>query len=1001
MAVSEPQQARDVERRAASRSRPVLVALGILIVLAFAAAPLFKRTIRLDAPVAEKGVIDYAAWGPMTAPVRIRGEYLMTWRMPGPAYGAQAFQWIAGGWKGRTVGGVVLPEHGAASYEVTIRNLPPGDYTLFLPKIYAASRLTIDGRVRSVRGQLGLTPQTNRYLVRAASVPFYADGSPIHLRFDVAEFHHRDNGITESPMLALTPAMDEWIARDWLRSLLLATSLLLLALFALVVFAFRRTERSALWMVLGCASFAPQVALLGHDNLMQMAIPSLDFGAMLGTQFLASTAAISFVLAYAHELFPRESSRRMFWLLQAVNIARFLVYAGVWAFLDIAHMSVVSQWSVIVRTTIFLYILWVVALACWRRREGALVFLFGLGVFVAALIYTDVVNNTAVNGVADIDILSIGALMLLFSQIVIIAERWSLAIADAEQTNADLRRLLDVNISITSEMDLQALLTKIVGVTSKVIQADRTTLFLHEAKTDELWSVVAEGVAERQIRFPSSTGLAGWCFTRCEAVNLPDAYADPRFNPEVDAQTGYRTTSVLAVPVTARDGRCIGVMQALNRHSGPAFGAGDVERMSAFAAQAAIAIDNATLFSQVAAERNYNESILRSMSTGVITLDTEARVAKVNGAAARILEIPEPTLLGGGARAWLAANNPSIIAEIDAVSESGHPKQLIDADIRTGRGNMISVNVSIVPLVIDGARVGLLLLFEDITDEKRMEGAMRRFMSQEVVDQVMLHDELQFGVACRASVLFADLRNFTSLAETLQPRETVDMLNEVFTDLFEAVAGHGGTLDKFLGDAVMAVYGAPLPMGRDPLNAVESAVAMIRMVEALNARRAARGRSDLALGVGIATGEVVAGTIGSPKRMDYTVIGDSVNLAARLQQITKQYQVSIVICEETAAAVAADAPLRELDTIRVRGRSRPAKIFQVLLDQHPGLDAYRRGRELMNAQRWADAAEAFEAAIAADPDDRPAALMLERVRILAHQPPAPDWDGVWDSAEAA
>src|SRR6185503_4736062 len=186
-------------------------------------------------------------------------------------------------------------------------------------------------------------------------------------------------------------------------------------------------------------------------------------------------------------------------------------------------------------------------------------------------------------------------------------------------------------------------------------------------------------------------------------------------------------------------------------------------------------------------------------------------------------------------------------------------------------------------------------------------------------------------------------RNFSGLSEALPPRETVDMLNEVFTDLFEAVSGAGGVLDKYMGDAVMAVFGAPLSSGRDPLNAVESAMAMRRMLAALNLRRRERGQAEIRLGIGVATGEVVAGTIGSPKRMDYTVIGDCVNVASRLQALTKTYGVGILVCEAIAAAV----PLRELDTVRVRGRQRPSRIFQVVTDDQPlpadTLAAYRRG----------------------------------------------------------
>jgi len=219
------------------------------------------------------------------------------------------------------------------------------------------------------------------------------------------------------------------------------------------------------------------------------------------------------------------------------------------------------------------------------------------------------------------------------------------------------------------------------------------------------------------------------------------------------------------------------------------------------------------------------------------------------------------------------------------------------------------------------------------------------------------------------------------------------------------VAGSDGVLDKFIGDAVMAVYGAPLPSGRDALNSVDSAVNMVGMIAAINARRQAKGLGVLGLGVGVATGEVVAGTIGSPKRMDYTVIGDSVNLASRLEAITKDYQVGVIVCEDTAAAVGEAYPMRELDTLRVRGRERPSRIFQVVTPDAPVaagvLAAYAKGRQAMAARRWADAVAAFETAVAAAPGDRPSALMLERALVLAARPPSADWDGVWDVAFGA
>jgi len=155
-----------------------------------------------------------------------------------------------------------------------------------------------------------------------------------------------------------------------------------------------------------------------------------------------------------------------------------------------------------------------------------------------------------------------------------------------------------------------------VQVSSQIIHADRSSLFVYDERTDELWSMVAEGIESRQIRVPSTSGLAGDSFTRQAPINVADAYTDPRFNQSVDQDTGYHTHGVLTVPVTTRDGRRLGVMQAFNRLDGEPFDETDVARLTAFGAQAAVAIENATLFAEVASERNYNESILRSMSSG-------------------------------------------------------------------------------------------------------------------------------------------------------------------------------------------------------------------------------------------------------------------------------------------------------------------------------------------------------------------------------------------------
>lgn len=179
------------------------------------------------------------------------------------------------------------------------------------------------------------------------------------------------------------------------------------------------------------------------------------------------------------------------------------------------------------------------------------------------------------------------------------------------------------------------------------------------------------------------------------------------------------------------------------------------------------------------------------------------------------------------------------------------------------------------------------------------------------------------------TILFSDLVGSTALQAALDPESVRNVMGRFYAAMSDELERHGGRAEKFIGDAVMAVYGAPIPTGRDPENAVASALAMQRAIAVINDRRAARGEPPIRLGIGIATGEVIAGTVGSPKRMDYTVIGDRVNLAARLEELTKTHGVGIIVCATTAHAVEGKVTLRPLGETQLRGRQASETIYEV------------------------------------------------------------------------
>jgi adenylate cyclase len=193
-----------------------------------------------------------------------------------------------------------------------------------------------------------------------------------------------------------------------------------------------------------------------------------------------------------------------------------------------------------------------------------------------------------------------------------------------EQARREEQELLEITEAISTELHLDTLLVRIVAAATQLLDAERSTLFVYDASRDELWSKVAEGTEQKDIRIPASAGIAGAAFASGEVLNIPDAYADPRFNPEIDRVSGFRTRNLLNMPVIDRTGERLGVVQVLNNRGGR-FNHVDIRRLKAFAAGIAVALENAHLFSDVLALKNYNESILKSLSNGVVTLDRPMR----------------------------------------------------------------------------------------------------------------------------------------------------------------------------------------------------------------------------------------------------------------------------------------------------------------------------------------------------------------------------------------
>jgi len=565
-------------------------------------------------------------------------------------------------------------------------------------------------------------------------------------------------------------------------------------------------------------------------------------------------------------------------------------------------------------------------------------------------------------------------------------------------------RIMEVTQAISSELDIDRLLRKIMSISTELLEAERSTLFLHDPAKDELWSRVAEGIDQKEIRIPSALGIAGEVFTARKPVNIPDAYADSRFNQNIDLQTGFRTRSILCVPVIDKHGIPIGVVQVLNHKGGP-FTVHDQRRLEMLSAQSAIALDNARLFREVLEERNYSENVLRSLTNGVLTFDTRFNVVKINDAAARILKRDPQRILGANATSIFRGDNDWVVESLKKLTVTPRSEVTLDTEITTATGETTAVNLNLSPLVDStGEFLGSTMVLEDITNEKRVRSTMARYMTREIADQVLESGASVLGGRSQlATIVFTDIKDFTSLSERVGAQETVSLLNEYFTEMVEVVFAHKGILDKYIGDAIMAVFGAPFTSPDDADNALRMAIDMQRVLRTFNAKRARSMRSPIEIRIGISSGQIVAGNIGSDRRMDYTVIGDGVNLAARLESANKQLGTQMLISGTTANLLQDRYHMRELDFLRVKGKEKPVPIYEVFGHADEPLPDIRarmlsrfaKGLKAYRARDWSAASAAFESALDIVPDDDPCRIFLDRARNYTEIPPADDWDGVW------
>ncbi len=297
--------------------------------------------------------------------------------------------------------------------------------------------------------------------------------------------------------------------------------------------------------------------------------------------------------------------------------------------------------------------------------------------------------------------------------------------------------------------------------------------------------------------------------------------------------------------------------------------------------------------------------------------------------------------------------------------------------------------------------VGFMRFVAEEKERMRIKATFQNYVAPEVVNTMLAHPEkLHLGGEKREmTVLFSDIRGFTTLSEQMEPEVLVALLHSYLNPMTETVIKHGGTMDKYIGDAIMAIYGAPLLLPEHATRACETGLEMIATLTGLWEGWRANGLPELRIGIGINSGPMTVGNMGSERLFDYTVIGDNVNLASRLEGLNKYYGTAILITEATQRLLHNTFVLREVDRVRVKGKKAPVSIFELRGQIQPQgqeaelLQTFQAGLEAFRRQQWEAAQKYFSDCLHIDPQDGPAKVFLGRTQAMAQQPPPPDWDG--------
>ncbi len=506
-----------------------------------------------------------------------------------------------------------------------------------------------------------------------------------------------------------------------------------------------------------------------------------------------------------------------------------------------------------------------------------------------------------------------------------------------ETEHSNLLELAGIGQVVNSTLELDSVLQIVMDTIVRLTRAERGFLMLRDEQ-NTLTTRIARNWEQESIdpsEFAVSRTIMEKVVETGEPVLTTNAQEDPRFGTQTSI-IAYSLRSILCVPLKVKD-ELIGLIYADNRIRSGIFSANERDLLTAFANQAAVAIENARLFStlkhtlaEVIELKSLMDNVFASIASGVITADIENQITLCNRAAETILGSAAANLIGHPLSEVMPNIAENIAPYLVSMRDNDEPVVGLEISHNLSKRGLVDWRLNLSPLKdADQTTQGVAIVLDDLTERKRLEAQRRlfeRMVSPAVINQLDPNSLQLGGKRVDLTVLFADIRGFTSYSEQVSPERLVSILNRYLAAMAEAVLSQEGTIDKFLGDAVMAWFNAPIPQPDHTLRAVKAALLLRETVEGLY--QELPEDSHLAFGAGIHYGDAVLGLIGTERRLEYTAISDSVNTAKRIQENSANNQ--ILISKEAYERVKDKVEAKQHVSMAVKGKSQPVEVYEVL-----------------------------------------------------------------------